>query len=217
MTIIFFTQGFSMKIYAIDNGRVSPHVKDPNFNQYLPVIPSELSTVNFTWQSGLKKYRYNFDRLLSLDESILQSPKISIKTEGRIPRKPKGEILFVDKSVCMRWWDQSLSTEFSVILPCAGNASGIAMFSIGLSIENNKGQPIPGTPLRLNLRKECATRGKTSHLAPLQGSVWHLSIWEKFKIKKKLTLFVDKTVGKFGQRIKLYKKFCPGVSRLWNN
>lgn len=79
-----------MKIYAIDNGKVSLHIKDPNFNQYLPVIPSEVSSVNFTWRSGAKKYYYHFDRLQSLDESILKPPTISIKTQGKIPQEAKG-------------------------------------------------------------------------------------------------------------------------------
>ncbi len=83
-------KGFSMKIYAIDNGKVSAHIKDPNFNLYLPVIPSEVSLVNFTWKSGSKKYYYNFDRLQSLDESILKPPTLSIKIKGRIPQEPKG-------------------------------------------------------------------------------------------------------------------------------
>lgn len=81
--------GFNMKIYAIDNGRVSAHIKDPNFNQYLPVIPSEVGHVNFTWTAGNKKYYYNFDRLQSWDENILKAPTISIKTKGKIPREPK--------------------------------------------------------------------------------------------------------------------------------
>lgn len=87
--------GFQMKIFAIDNGRVSPHIKDPNFNQYLPIIPSEVGCVNFTWKSGTKKYYYNFDRLQSIDENILKPPTISIKPKGRVPRDPKGqEFLF---------------------------------------------------------------------------------------------------------------------------
>ncbi|XP_053678886.1 protein shifted [Anopheles nili] len=130
--------GVAMKIYAIDNGRVSPHIRDPNFSQYLPVIPSEVSCVNFTWKAGLKKYYYNFDRLMSVDENILKPPTISIKTVGRVPKNAK---------------------EFSVILPCSGNVSGIAMFSIGLLIQTRKGKPVPGTPLRIKLRKECAHRG----------------------------------------------------------
>lgn len=91
MICLFLSQkGFSLKIYAIDNGKVSAHIKDPNFNHYLPVIPSEVSSVNFTWKSGSKKYYYNFDRLQSLDESILKPPTLSIKIKGRIPQEPKG-------------------------------------------------------------------------------------------------------------------------------
>ncbi|XP_050093258.1 protein shifted isoform X2 [Anopheles aquasalis] len=130
--------GVAMKIYAIDNGRVSPHIRDPNFSQYLPMIPSEVSCVNFTWKAGSKKYYYNFDRLMSVDENILKPPTISIKTTGRVPKNAK---------------------EFSVTLPCSGNVSGVAMFSIGLLIQSRKGKPLPGTPLRIKLRKECAHRG----------------------------------------------------------
>ena len=81
-----------MKIYAINNGHISAHIKDPNFSHHLPIIPSEVNMVNFTWESGKKKkYYYNFDRLLSIDESILKPPTISINTTGRIPQKPKGK------------------------------------------------------------------------------------------------------------------------------
>ncbi|XP_067001694.1 protein shifted isoform X2 [Anabrus simplex] len=130
--------GMSMEIYAIVDGQVLPYILDPNFEKYLPIIPSEVGYVNFTWKSGVKKYNYNFDRLQSFDETILDPPVISIKTKGRVPRRPKG---------------------FSVFLPCSGNSSGIASFGIGLMIESRKGKPLPGTPLRLRLRKECAHRG----------------------------------------------------------
>lgn len=129
--------GVSMQIYAIVNGNVLPYILDPNFEKYLPVIPSEVSYVNFTWKAGMKKYYYNFDRLQSFDESILEAPVISIKTKGRVPKRPK---------------------EFSVLLPCIGNSSGIATFGIGLLIESRKGKPLNGTPLRLKLRKECSQR-----------------------------------------------------------
>lgn len=86
--------GVAMKIYAIDNGRVSPHIRDPMFSQYLPIIPSEVSCVNFTWKSGSKKYHYNFDRLVSEDETILKPPTISIKTSGRVPKNAKGKYEF---------------------------------------------------------------------------------------------------------------------------
>ncbi|XP_073999204.1 protein shifted-like isoform X1 [Rhodnius prolixus] len=130
--------GYAMEIYAIVDGKVLPYILDPNFEEHLPVIPSEVNYVNFTWKSGLKKYYYNFDRLQSFDEAILDPPVITIKTKGRIPRRPK---------------------VFSVHLPCSGNSSGVASFSIGLLIESRRGKPLPGTPLRLNLRKECAHRG----------------------------------------------------------
>lgn len=82
-----------MKIYVIYNGNVSQHITDPNFNQYLPVIPSEVKEVNFTWRSGPKKYYYTFDRLLSLDENILEAPKVSIKTKGRVPKEQKRKLV----------------------------------------------------------------------------------------------------------------------------
>jgi len=45
--------------------------------------------VNFTWSSGYKNYFYDFEGLQSYDESILQSPVVSISAKGIIPRKPK--------------------------------------------------------------------------------------------------------------------------------
>lgn len=124
-----------MEIYAIVNGNVLAYILDPNFENYLPVIPSEVNYVNFTWKAGNKKYNYNFDKLQSYDESILEAPVISIKTKGRVPKRPK---------------------EFSIFLPCIGNSSGKARFEIGLLIETRKGRPLNGTPLRLKLKKECS-------------------------------------------------------------
>ncbi|XP_026680038.1 protein shifted-like [Diaphorina citri] len=103
----------------------------------LLLLRFQMGYVNFTWKSGMKKYYYNFDRLQSFNENILEPPSVSIKTTGRIPRRPK---------------------VFSIQLKCSGNRSGIASFTIGLLIESRKGKPLPGTPLRLKLRKECAER-----------------------------------------------------------
>ncbi|KAL0134643.1 hypothetical protein PUN28_001441 [Cardiocondyla obscurior] len=128
--------GLAMEIYAIAEGQVLAYLLDPEFESKLPIIPSEVSYVNFTWKSGVKKYYYNFFRLKSFDESILKTPSITIKTQGRVPKKPK---------------------DFSILLPCAGN-SGIAQFGISLMIETRKGKPLNGTPLRLRLRKECTVR-----------------------------------------------------------
>ncbi|KAG7203225.1 hypothetical protein KM043_010328 [Ampulex compressa] len=129
--------GLEMEIFAITEGKVLSYLLDPEFENKLPIIPSEVSYVNFTWKSGVKKYYYNFYQLKSFDESILKTPSITIKTHGRVPKRPK---------------------EFSVLLPCSGNNSGIAQFDIGLVIQTRKGKPLSGTPLRLKLRKECTVR-----------------------------------------------------------
>ncbi|KAF7394752.1 hypothetical protein HZH66_007926 [Vespula vulgaris] len=129
--------GVEMEIYVISEGIVLSYLLDPEFENKLPIIPSEVSYVNFTWKSGVKKYYYNFYRLKSFDESILKTPSITIKTQGRVPKRAK---------------------EFSVLLPCTGNNSGVAQFGIGLMIETRKGKPLNGTPLHLSLRKECNLR-----------------------------------------------------------
>ncbi|XP_042236024.1 uncharacterized protein LOC121875523, partial [Homarus americanus] len=81
--------GYMMEIYAIHNGRVLPYILDPNFEKQLPVIPSEVENVNFTWRAGSKKYYYTFDRLYSQDEEVLKVPVLSLPTHGRVPKKPK--------------------------------------------------------------------------------------------------------------------------------
>lgn len=74
-------------------------------------------------------------------------------------------------------------SEFSVWLPCSDENSGIAIFSIGLLIQTRRtGKPLPGTPLRLTLKKECARRGMLpdddnynhrSSIIASQGSVFN--------------------------------------------
>lgn len=92
-TCIF--SGFSTRVYAIDNGRVSADLRNPNLNNNLPIIPTEVSSVNFTWKSGNKKYTYHFDQLQSSDETILKSPIVSIDVEGYVPQESKGFIFYI--------------------------------------------------------------------------------------------------------------------------
>ncbi|KAG8036731.1 hypothetical protein G9C98_004053 [Cotesia typhae] len=82
-----------MEIYAISEGKVLSYLLDPELENKLPIIPSEVSYVNFTWKSGVKKYYYHFNRLKSLDESILKTPSLTIKTKGRVPKRPKGNFI----------------------------------------------------------------------------------------------------------------------------
>lgn len=161
--------GYSMRIFAIENGRVSHLLRDPAFNSHLPMIPPEVSYVNFTWSAGKKKYRYHFDQLTSLNEEILQPPIISIKSKGKIPKEPKRE-----STIRFRNLINFNLPEFSVMLPCSNLTSGIAKFSLGLLIMKGHGKFLPGTPLRFTLRKECSHRGMNSSIdySPhSQGSV----------------------------------------------
>lgn len=47
-----FRAGFPMEIYAIANGQVLAYILDPNFERYLPVIPSEVLS-SFVITSGI--------------------------------------------------------------------------------------------------------------------------------------------------------------------
>ncbi|XP_075144713.1 WNT inhibitory factor 1 isoform X2 [Haematobia irritans] len=138
LTALFFPQGYVQgPVYAIHNGDVMNDIRDGRIYNYL-VIPPEVDHVNFTWKAGHRKYFYHFDLLQSMDESILKAPTVSIKIKGRIPKEEKN---------------------FSVFLPCSGNNSGTAMFNVGLTILNRSNEPLPGTPIRLNFKKQCAHRG----------------------------------------------------------
>ena len=130
--------GFKMNIFAIIDGDVLSYVLDPNFEKYLPVLPAEVNAVNFTWRSGQSKiYYYNFDRLNSFNLNILDNPIIDIERAGKIPIK---------------------ASQFQVQLPCKLNGTGIGQFEIGLTIRNEQAKLLPGTPLRLRLKKYCAQK-----------------------------------------------------------
>ncbi|XP_054722249.1 protein shifted-like [Uloborus diversus] len=126
-----------MDIFVIMDAAVLPYILDPNFEKYLPVIPSEVNEFKFTWRSPEQEYFYEFFKLKSLQDNILSDPILSIDKKGKVPRKNKS---------------------FSVTLLCAGNKSSVASFEIGLKIENARGFFLPGTPLLLRLRKQCSTQ-----------------------------------------------------------
>lgn len=86
--------GYPLRIYGIINGTVQDELK-PNFNNFLPIIPTEVSTVNFTWRSGKMRYNYTFDPLESSDNTIIDTPYVSINTSGRIPKREKCEYVFL--------------------------------------------------------------------------------------------------------------------------
>lgn len=92
LTALYFPQAYAQRIYAIHNNHVTNEMRDTTVYNYL-VIPSEVNYVNFTWKSGKRKYFYDFDRLQTLDESILKAPTLSINKHGRIPQEQKSKYL----------------------------------------------------------------------------------------------------------------------------
>lgn len=83
-------KGFPVRIYGIYNGSVVNELK-PAHNNFIPILPTEVDTVNFTWRSGRTRYNYTFDHLKSSDETIIDPPHVSINTSGRIPKREKCE------------------------------------------------------------------------------------------------------------------------------
>jgi len=137
----FFSGIRHLIIHVVANGIVMPYLLDRNLETHLPVIPPEVEEVRFRWRAGKRKYKYNFYRLESHDQHLLLNPTIDIASKGKIPKKPGA---------------------FSVRLPCTGNLTGIASFSIGLEILSRK-KKLAGTPLKLRLRKECLALGPNPH------------------------------------------------------
>jgi len=138
----FFSGIRHLVIHVVANGVVMPYLLDRNLETHLPVIPPEVEEVGFRWRAGKRKYKYNFYRLESHDQHLLLNPTIDIAIRGKIPKKPGA---------------------FSVRLPCTGNLTGIASFSIGLEILSRK-KKLAGTPLKLRLRKECLSLSPSQHL-----------------------------------------------------
>lgn len=109
---------------------------------------------------------------------------------------------------CFFYLEFIFKIEFSIRLPCSGNSSGTAMFSIGLLIQTRHGKPLPGTPLRLNLRKECAQRGtvydKTSLSSSSQGIVCFILLTLFYFFFDKYYLFASKSRKKIKIKIQLF-------------
>lgn len=137
----YFARIRHLVLHVVANGVVMPYLLDRNMETHLPVIPAEVEDVRFLWVSGERKYNYHFYRLESHDQHLLTHPTINIARRGKIPRGTKKP------------------GAFSVRLPCTGNLTGTASFSIGLEIFSRK-RKLAGTPLKLRLRKECVKVGE---------------------------------------------------------
>lgn len=124
--------GVNMIIYIISDGKVVPYINHPEFDQF--VIPSEVDTVNLTWEAGHETFTYWFDEFRTLDVKLLYTPLLSIPASGVIPDGP---------------------SIFQISIPCTGKEDGISKLSLGLQIFNSKGRPIKGSPMKLTLKKKC--------------------------------------------------------------
>lgn len=61
-----------MEIYAIVDGNVLPYILDPNFEKYLPIIPSEVRLINIII------YYVHTSLELTKERSRLQTPKVEV-------------------------------------------------------------------------------------------------------------------------------------------
>ncbi|XP_074646369.1 wnt inhibitory factor 1-like isoform X2 [Tubulanus polymorphus] len=132
--------GVPYEIYIIKDGAVIPYLKTPRFFERLPPIPSNVYLIKLTWQAGKQStYWYYFAELRSLDPSAMYDPLLSIPATGRIP---------------------SQQTSFEIAIPCTGRSTDIARLQLTLHINDNYGRPVEGSPLRLNMRKQCKSQKK---------------------------------------------------------
>ena len=71
-----------MSLFRHDDG-------DATMTDWAP--PFQVGYVNFTWSSGRRRYNYNFFELTSDDNTILMPPIVSIKRNGRVPKKARSK------------------------------------------------------------------------------------------------------------------------------
>ncbi|KAL5013895.1 hypothetical protein ScPMuIL_008165 [Solemya velum] len=125
-----------MEIYIISDGEVFPYLQETGLRdtRSLYTIPSDMGTVNLTWEAGDDEFSYWFDDLRSLNMSLLYNPLLSIPASGIIPTGP---------------------TVFQMSIPCTGKQKGVATLILGLQIFNKIRHPIRGSPIKIKLKKEC--------------------------------------------------------------
>ena len=61
--------------------------------------------------------------------------------------------------------------EFEMAIPCTGRVTAIASMYIVLQVHNSKKRPIPGSPIKLHLRKRCFAFGMLLKLFINQNSL----------------------------------------------
>ncbi|XP_033746635.1 wnt inhibitory factor 1-like isoform X1 [Pecten maximus] len=138
--------GLRMKVYIVSDGTFPHYLRTPGIDKGLQSIPSEVDTVNLTWEAGDDTFTYWFNDLKSLDTRLLYNPLLSIPVSGMIPHRPK---------------------VFQMSIPCTGEDDGTASLTLGLQIFNKHGQPIRGSPMQFKLKKTCSAF-VSSQLCPFE-------------------------------------------------
>ncbi|OWF39316.1 protein shifted-like isoform X2 [Mizuhopecten yessoensis] len=138
--------GLRMKVYIVSDGTFPHYLRTPGIDKGLQSIPSEVDTVNLTWEAGDDTFTYWFNDLKSLDTRLLYNPLLSIPVSGMIPHRPK---------------------VFQMSIPCTGEDDGTASLTLGLQIFNKHGQPIRGSPMQFKLKKSCSAF-VSSQLCPFE-------------------------------------------------
>ncbi|KAK6174909.1 hypothetical protein SNE40_013470 [Patella caerulea] len=126
--------GYHIELRIIENGRVEALLMEPGLSDELPPIPSQVDTVNLTWQGGDQRFRYWFENLTSLDQHLLYNPLLSIPAHGWIPHQ---------------------ATVFQMSIPCTGKDEGVASIVLGLHIYTTSGHAVHNTPIIFKLKKRC--------------------------------------------------------------
>ncbi|KAK6174910.1 hypothetical protein SNE40_013470 [Patella caerulea] len=133
--------GYHIELRIIENGRVEALLMEPGLSDELPPIPSQVDTVNLTWQGGDQRFRYWFENLTSLDQHLLYNPLLSIPAHGWIPHQ---------------------ATVFQMSIPCTGKDEGVASIVLGLHIYTTSGHAVHNTPIIFKLKKRCTAFVTTS-------------------------------------------------------
>ncbi|XP_045165919.2 wnt inhibitory factor 1-like isoform X2 [Mercenaria mercenaria] len=126
--------GLPLHLYIIHEGTLKYYMNNVDIIGNLPILESDIDTVNLTWEAGDEQYTYWFDNLKSKNKTILYNPLLSIPASGIIPKGPK---------------------VFQMSIPCTGKEEGVAHLVLGLRIMDQNNRPINGSPIKLRLRKRC--------------------------------------------------------------
>ncbi|KAK2186189.1 hypothetical protein NP493_212g12010 [Ridgeia piscesae] len=94
--------------------------------------------LTFAAYRQLLLYRYWFSDLRSLDPYTMYNPLLSIPPSGVVP---------------------GFNTAFQMSIACTGRVTAVASMYIALHIVDERGESIPGSPIKLHLRKRCIAFG----------------------------------------------------------